>query len=40
MNYPMNVESRVVNLWAIILTAFVVLVAIGVPVFLRRSSIV
>ena len=40
MDYPMNVESRVVNLWAIILTAVVVLVAIGVPVFLRRSSIV
>jgi len=40
MDYPMNVESRVVNLWAIILTAFVVLVAIGVPLFLRRSSIV
>jgi len=39
MDYPMNVESRVINLWAIILTAFVVLVAIGVPVFLRRSSI-
>jgi hypothetical protein len=40
MDYPMNVESRVVNLWAIILTAFVVLVAVGLPLFLRRSSIV
>jgi hypothetical protein len=40
MDYPMNAESRVVNLWAIILTASVVLVAIAVPVFLRRSSIV
>ncbi len=38
MDYPMTVESRVVNLWAIILTAFVVIVAIGVPVFFRRSS--
>jgi len=40
MDYAMNAESRVVNLWAFILTAFVVIIAIGVPVFLRRSSLV
>ena len=40
MDYPMSAESRVVNLWAIILTAVLVLAAIGVPLFLRRSPIV
>ena len=35
-DFPMVAESRVVNLWAIILTGVVVLAVIVVPVFLRK----
>lgn len=38
MDYPMHVESRVINLWAIIVTALVVLCALAVPAFLRRRA--
>jgi hypothetical protein len=38
MDYPMHVESRVINLWAIIVTGLVVLSALAVPAFLRRRA--